>query len=49
MTPTELFHFFYYARRVLQALAAFAGEEGLCDVAAGLDEIAAIAWKVVRQ
>lgn len=48
MTYTELFHFLYHARKVLQALAAFTGDEAACDIAGGLDEIADQAWKGCR-
>lgn len=35
-------------RQALQLLAALTGEEGFCDVAGGLDAIAALLWKAVR-
>lgn len=49
MTYAELFYFFYHARRALQALAAFTGDDAPCEWAADLDALADLAWREVRK
>lgn len=45
---TEYLTTIYHLRRALQLLAAFTGEEELCEVAAALDAVASALWKISR-
>lgn len=45
MTYSGLFHYLYYARRALQALAALSGDDTCCDLACEIDALASVVWR----